>query len=271
LRQEKNLLLNGSRFFTFTLAWSVYLAATPAAFPRLSEIPDAEVLKPTSFPYPEKLSYHVEWRMVTAGTATVELLHPSADDWDLNLRLESAGMVNRLYRVLDTYKVAINDRFCASSSLLNAEEGKHRRITRLTFEDVRHKVEYDERDLTNKATVKRTLDISPCTHDITGALVALRAMNLEPGRSATLPITDGKKIVSARIEAQSKENVTVSGKSYHTIRYEAFLFDNVLYKRKGRMFIWLTDDSDHIPVQFRFQLGFPIGTISLELEKQQRL
>ena len=96
-------------------------------------------------------------------------------------------------------------------------------------------------------------------------------MNLEPGHSANLPITDGKKMVNARIEAQSREDLTVSGSSYHTIRYEAFLFDNVLYKRKGRMFIWMTDDADHLPVQFRFQLGFPIGTISLELDKHQRL
>jgi hypothetical protein len=223
------------------------------------------------FPYPEKLVYNVQWRMVTAGTATVQTSHPSSDDWQVNLNLESAGMVNRLYRVLDTYKVVTNDRFCASSSVLNAEEGKHRRVTRLTFENTRHKLEYDERDLVNKATVQRTFDIPPCIHDVTSALAALRAMNLEPGRSATLPVTDGKKIVNARIEAQSRENLTVSGKSYHTIRYEAFLFDNVLYKRKGRMFVWLTDDGDRTPVQFRFQLGFPIGTISIELERQQRL
>ena len=76
-------------------------------------------------------------------------------------------------------------------------------------------------------------------------------------RPATLPITDGKKLVNARIDAQSRENVSIASKTYHTIRYEAFLFDNVLYKRKGRLFIWLTDDADRIPVQLRFQLGIP--------------
>jgi hypothetical protein len=96
-------------------------------------------------------------------------------------------------------------------------------------------------------------------------------MNVEPSQSATLPITDGKKVVNARVDAKSRENVAVADKNYRTIRYEAFLFDNVLYKRKGRVFIWLTDDADRIPVQLRFQLGFPIGTISLELQKQQKL
>jgi hypothetical protein len=96
-------------------------------------------------------------------------------------------------------------------------------------------------------------------------------MNIEPGQSATLPITDGKKMVNARVDAKSRENVSVADKTYHTIRYEAFLFDNVLYKRKGRLFVWLTDDTDRVPVQLRFQMGFPIGTISLELQEQQKL
>jgi hypothetical protein len=223
------------------------------------------------FPYPEKLSYRVEWRLVTAGTATVQLSHPSPDHWQLELDLESAGMVNRLYRVLDRYKVISNDHFCASDSVLDAQEGNRHRLTRLTFESSRHKAQYEERDLTNNATFKRVLDVAPCTHDIAGALAAMRLMNVELGQSGTLPITDGKKMVNARFEARSRENVAIAGKTYHTIRYEAFLFDNVLYKRKGRLFIWLTDDADRTPVQLRFQLGFPIGTISLALDKQQKL
>jgi hypothetical protein len=226
--------------------------------------------KPLQFPYPEKLSYRIEWRMVTAGTANVQLSHPSSDDWQLDLTLESGGMVNRLYKVLDTYKVVLNDRFCASNLTLEAQEGKRHRLTRLKFDNSRHNVEYDERDLLNKTTTTRVLNIAPCTHDVVGALAAIRAMNLEIGKSDTLPITDGKKIVNARIDAQAKENIAIAGKAYHCIRYEAFLFDNVLYKRKGRLYIWLTDDPDRIPVQLRFHLGFPIGTISVALDKRQK-
>jgi hypothetical protein len=223
------------------------------------------------FPYPEKLSYRVEWRLITAGTATVELSHPSPDHWQLDLNLQSAGMVNRLYRVSDKYKVISNDHFCASDVALDAQEGSRHRLTHLTFENSRRKAHFQERDLINNTTVKRVLDVAPCTHDVAGGLAAMRLMNVEVGQSGTLPITDGKKIVNARFEARSKENVSIAGKTYHTIRYEAFLFDDVLYKRKGRLFIWLTDDADRTPVQLRFQLGFPIGTISLALDKQQKM
>ena len=72
------------------------------------------------------------------------------------------------------------------------------------------------------------------------------------------------------IEAQANESISVGGKNYSTVRYEAFVFDDVLYKRKGRLLMWMTDDSEHLPVQFRLLLGFPIGTITVQLDKQQK-
>jgi len=77
-------------------------------------------------------------------------------------------------------------------------------------------------------------------------------------------------MANARIEAQAKENITVDGKQYATTRYEAFIFDNVVFRKKGSMQIWLSDDASHVPVQMRFQMGFPIGTITLELEKAEK-
>ncbi len=226
--------------------------------------------KSSRFPYPEKLSYRIEWRMITAGAASVEMSHGTPADWQTTLNLESAGLVTRLYKVLDTYKVTSRDDFCATNSVLDAQEGKRHTITHLTFENTRHKVDYDQRDVLKNSTAKKELDIAPCTYEIAGALQALREMNLQPGKWATLPVTDGKKLAYAKIEAQARESVNVEGKTYQTIRYELFIFDNVLYKRKGRMLMWLSDDADRLPVQFRLQMGFPIGSVTVQLEKHQR-
>lgn len=199
----------------------------------------------------------------------MRLSHQTPDDWQLNLDLESAGLVTRLYRILDTYQASSNEKFCAASSVLNAEEGKRQTVTRLTFENARHKVEYDERDLLKNSNTARELDTAPCTYEIAGALAALRASSLDVGKSAIFPVTNGKKMARVRIEAQARETVNVGGKNYQVIRYEGFLFDNVLYRRKGRLFLWLTDDPSRIPVELRFQMGFPIGTITLELDKRE--
>ncbi len=226
--------------------------------------------KNSGFPYPEKMSFRVEWRLIMAGTATVEMSHSNPDDWQTKLNLESAGLVARWYKVLDSYRVSTDDKFCAADSYLDAQEGKRHTITRLTFEKAQRKVQYDQRDLVKDATAKKQLEIAPCTHDIVGALEALRESNLQSGKWAAFPMTDGKKMAFVKVEGQAKEPVALPGKTYQTIRYEAFLFDNVLYKRKGRLLIWISDDSDRIPVQMRLQLGFPIGTVTVQLESDKK-
>jgi len=227
--------------------------------------------KPRKFPYPQKLTYRIEWRLMTAGTANLEFTRSPSNGWQTNLNLESAGLVTRLYRVLDKYQVLSNEHFCPSNSALDAQEGKKHTITHLAFDYGRRKVSFDEQDMVKNTASKKELEVAPCTHEIMSALASLSGMDLLPGGSASVPITDGKKMVYARIEAQAKEPVNFDGRSYQTIRYEAFLFDNVLYKRKGRLLLWLTDDSERTPVQLRLHLGFPIGTISIQLEKQQQL
>lgn len=239
-----------------------------------SDVPSAparqQPANSSKFPYPEKLFYRVEWRLITAGSITVDLSRDTSENWQTNLHLESAGWVSRLYKVLDNYRALNNSKFCGASSYLDAEEGKRHIITRLTFENNVHKVNYDERDLVKNSSEKKELDIAPCTYEITGALASLRGMDLPPGKWATFPITDGKKVAQGKIEAQAKENLNIGGKDYSTVRYEAFLFNNVLYKRKGRLLIWMTNDSDRLPVQFRLILGFPVGTVTVELDKQQK-
>lgn len=222
------------------------------------------------FPCPEKLTFRVEWHGITAGLATVTMSKPNPDQWQTSLDLESAGMVSRLYHVLDKYRGFTSTRFCGASSELDAQEGKRRNYTKISFDPTHRKVDYYEHDLVKNQEVRKQLDAPPCTYEITGALEALRAMDLEPGKTITVPVTDGKKFANARIDAQGKENIAVDGKNYPTIRYEAFVFDNVLYKRKGRLEIWITDDAERLPVQLRMQMGFPVGTVNVELEKQEK-
>lgn len=233
--------------------------------------PAQQPQRDAKFPCPEKLAYKVEWRMVNAGTALVQQAPIDRHGWELNLHVESAGLVSRLYRVLDTYKVQAGEGFCGSSAVLDAQEGKKHTVTRLRFDAAHKRTEYEEHDLIKGTTKRKELDVSPCTYEIVGALAALRLNPPEVGKAITLPVTNGKKLASAKIQAQDKEKVNAGGQNYSTVRYEAFLFDNVLYRRKGRLFIWLTDDPAHLPVQLQLHLGFPIGNITLQLDKHEQM
>lgn len=231
---------------------------------------------PSKFPFAEKATYRIEWRLMTAGSAVLQLSpgenQPGENQgWHLQLDLKSAGLVDRMYQISDTYKLSANERFCGISSELSGHEGKKRFSTRMDFDNTRHKLVYTEADLVKNATKKNEIDISSCTYDVMGALSLLRVMKPEPGNTLTLSLTNGKKLVQAKVDAQTRETIRVNDKSYSTIRYEAFVFNNVVYRRKGRLLMWITDDAERIPVQFRLQMGFPVGTITLELQKHERL
>jgi uncharacterized protein DUF3108 len=226
---------------------------------------------PAKFPYPEKATYRIEWRLMTAGSATLQLSHGDKENWKLQLDLASAGLVDRLYQISDSYKLTTNDRFCGVSSVLDGHEGKRRFSTRMDFDTARHKVFLAENDLVKNTTAKAEADIAPCTYEVMGALSALRALKPEPRNTLSFSLTNGRKMVSAKVEAQARETLHLNGKSYSTIKYEALVFNNVVYRRKGRLFMWITDAADRIPVQFRLQMGFPVGAVTLELEKHERL
>ena len=98
-----------------------------------------------------------------------------------------------------------------------------------------------------------------------GGVYFLRTLNLEPGQSTEIPVSDGKKSVLAKVEAQQREDVRTPSGSYKTIRYEIYLFNNVLYRRSAHLFVWLTDDRRRLPVQIRVRMQFTIGTITLQL------
>jgi hypothetical protein len=247
------------------LLWAV-IALPAFSFQAPPESPLAGFL-----PRGETLTYGVEWRLVRAGTARLNWNAAAGGSRQVNLELQSAGLVNTLYRVNDSYVATLARDWCASTVLIHAEEGRRRRDTRITFDAEHGKASYLEQDLVKNAVAgQREIDIAPCTHDVLAALFRLRAIRLNPGQSVQFPVSDGKKFVGARVEAQVREQVKTPAGNYQTIRYEAFLFNDVLYKRSGRLFLWLTDDDLRVPVQIRVRLRFHIGTITLQLERQER-
>ena len=95
-----------------------------------------------------------------------------------------------------------------------------------------------------------------------------RSLQLEPGQSAQIPMSDGKKSVMARVEAQQRERISTPAGTFQTIRYEAFVFKDVLYRRDANLYVWVTDDARRLPVQIRVRMQFTIGTITFQLEKE---
>jgi hypothetical protein len=208
----------------------------------------------------ESLHYSVEWRLINAGFADLTF-----DETSSTLHLKSTGLVSRLFRVDNTFEAKFTKEFCTKEYKLHAEEGSKRRDTKVVFSGNQSK--YVEMDLLkSEVASERELTIAACTHDITAALAKLRTMNLAPGQNATMPISDGKKFAQARVEAQQRDKITTKLGTFQTIRHEAFLFNDVIFKRSARLLVWITDDARRLPIQIQVRMRIHIGTVTLQLD-----
>ena len=220
-------------------------------------------------PSRETLDFAIEWRLIPAGTAKLTF-SGSPSNSQVKLKLDSAGLVSRLFKVDDDYTATLGDNLCAQSSTLIAHEGSRNRETRVTYENSARRAVSVEKDPDKNTTATREVEIPPCVHDVIGALMLLRRMTLEPGKTTQIPVSDGKKFVQIRVESQRREEVKTSRGVQKTIRYEAFLFDNLLFRRSGHLHLWLTDDERRLPVQLQVKMNLAIGTITFRLEKDDR-
>ena len=214
----------------------------------------------------DKLTYGVEWRLVRSGTVVVE---PGPTEG--RLHLESAGLLSAFFKVEDTYVVHYDGNYCALDSTFDTVEGKHHRQTVVTYDRNQRKATYVQRDLTSNTTLRSgQTEIPECAHDMLAGLMLLRGNRLEPGQSTQVTLSDGRRTGTVKLEAQGREEIATPAGTFKTIRYEADIFNGVIYMRQGRALIWATDDEDRTPVEIKFRLAFPIGTVTLDLEKQER-
>jgi len=240
--------------------------------PLLALLVLAPLASPQSLPARETLYYTVEWRLITAGKAKLEWTSEQRPRTgaQVNLRLESVGLVSKFFKVEDDYSSNLNSALCGQSLQMTTLEGSRQRETKVTFDSASRKASYVERDRARNAVIAtHEIDIPPCVHDVVGGFYLLRTLNLEPGQSAEVPVSDGKKSAMAKVEAQQREDVKTPAGTFKTIRCEIHVFNDVLYHRQARLYIWLTDDRRKLPVRVQVRMQFAIGTITLLLEKAE--
>jgi hypothetical protein len=213
----------------------------------------------------EKLTYSVEWRLVRGGTVTVE-----KRPYQALVKLESVGIVSTLFRIQDVYNVNYEDSLCATSSVMESMEGKRHHEAKVNYDRSRNHAVFVERDLADNKILKEAgTDIPNCVADVVGAFGKLRSMTVSIGQSVQIPVSDGRRSAPVKVTAMEREEVKTPLGVYKAVKYEADLMNGVVYTRKGDVFVWLSDDARRLPVQIRLRTSFPIGAVTLALEKEE--
>ncbi|HEY3835922.1 MAG TPA: DUF3108 domain-containing protein [Bryobacteraceae bacterium] len=264
-----------SRFLSLRIAVALIAALLAASIPLPVEAQSSPgSSNPGILPAKETLDYDIEWRLGTAGHAKLEWYATTPRihmGYESKLHLESAGLVSRLYKVSDLYTVEMTPTLCAESTVMTSHEGSRNRETRVNYNSAARKANYVERDLTkNTIFSQKEIQIPGCVYDVLGGLFALRAIRLEPGHATEFHMSDGKKSVAAKVEAEKREEIKTDAGTFKTVRYQAYLFNDVLFRRSAHLYIWLSDDNRKMPVQIQIRLAIAIGTITFKLAKEEK-
>ncbi|MEW5974339.1 MAG: DUF3108 domain-containing protein [Acidobacteriota bacterium] len=222
----------------------------------------------------ETLTYNVSWKIFDAGVATMSLVgrtrHQNSEVYHVSATARSTGLLSTLFKVLDVFESYFGVRdLCSRRLTKNIQEGRRSREILLNFDQAAHVARLEDRDLTKPAQApKRTESpIPPCVQDVISALYTIRTKNLKVGEPVYFPINDGGKTYDVQVEVQIAETIKTPAGSFPTLRLEPKVFDG-LFKKKGRMFVWVTNDSQKIPVQLRAKIA--IGTITAALTRHDR-
>lgn len=217
----------------------------------------------------ETLTYELTWSVFRAGRLVATLGRANTgpgDPYEVKVSARSRGFVSLLYEVQDDFDVVFDPTGkCSLEVTKKIKEGRRRKETRIVFDNSRKLAVLDERDLNRPADPPKHAETETpgCVADLVTAFYYLRSRPMQVGQRITVPVNDGTKTSEVIAQVQAREEIQTALGRRFAFRIEPTVFDG-LYKRKGRMLIWLSDDEQRLPLRVKAIIS--VGTITGDLQ-----
>lgn len=237
--------------------------------------PKPELVYPTvqnnAFQIGEKLTFKVRYGFVRAGTATMSVLketelngHPviqiqttavsvnpfswvyEVDD-EVNSFMDKNGLFSwRFEKKLreGSYKIDLFVDYLPEDSLAK-------------IHTIRYKDEIEEK--------RYDVKVPPFAMDVLATFYYIRTKPLRIGDIISIVNHDNKKVYELEIHVYMREEVDTAAGTFKCLKIEPLLKGDGIFKQKGRLLVWVTDDEYKIPVQMTSEVA--VGHITTELEK----
>ena len=94
-------------------------------------------------------------------------------------------------------------------------------------------------------------------------LYRVRSIPLTVGQSIVVPLFNKGKTWMTEVRILQRERLKLPVGKIDTIKIQPLLREAGIFRHKGNMFVWLTDDAQRIPVQLRSDIK--IGSVKARL------
>jgi Protein of unknown function (DUF3108) len=229
----------------------------PVVIPTLQPPPPGYV-----FPTKQTLTYTVDWRVFTAGTAVFQLEQEGSVQ-KITATADTVGAVTMLFPVVDRFQAGFDMKTgCSTGFSKQLQEGRRRVSSDLSFDYKTGKQTQVEKNLVKGTQKEQTASIPACVTDSLSAIFYAASQPMVVGQSIRFPLADSMRTVTVAMKVEAKEEIKTPAGTFQTIRVEPTA-DEGIVKNRGNIWVWYTDDARHMPVQIRARLFW--GTITAHL------
>lgn len=207
----------------------------------------------------EYFQFSVSWSGINAGSALMQVQNWQWVDghrtWRIISKTESNSFVSKFYKVRDRVETSID-----AESLYTRRFEKHLREGGYKHDSV---VRFDQEDRKARYDNGTVLDVPPRVHDVLSAFYYVRTRPLPEGEDLSIPAHDNRKSYDLEVRVIRREKIEVPAGKFHCVVVEPVLKSEGIFKSKGQILVWLTDDERRLPVKVTSKV--PIGSIAISL------
>ena len=271
MAEKPSILAKNGRFlvnFAVILAFLAVLGPFSPVFAEkaLPGLPSDDPPPELWFPVGEEIDYEVFWGIFMVGEATAKAEWIERDGrrlLSLSMKAESNGIVEKLYPVRETLQTILDPvTFLPLSFEKNSHEGKRHSHELTTFDHAAKKGHW-------KSLLKdkqKEFAIEADTRDLMGLMYWIRKEPIREKETRHYWVMTDEKMYELIVEAGQKEELKLDhyGK-VPTIKMEPKGKFNGMFVRKGRMFLWISDDARYTIC--RATASVPVASIKIILKK----
>lgn len=216
-----------------------------------------------SFIIGEELEYRVHYGLLEAGRSTISVEGHTGAEYKFRAYGKSTGLFNFFFKVRDYYESIVNKEcLCPVYFHRDVKEGNYTKTENVYFN-------YLEKEI---QSTRDTITLGEYSADILSSFYQLREHHIDSlylGYAIPVEIYLDDELMNSQIEYLGMDTLRTKFGKISCQVWSPVLETGRIFKNKHGMKIWVSDDSNRIPV--RLESEILIGSIKMDLISYKNL
>lgn len=225
-------------------------------------------LKESTFQEGEKLTYKLRYSGMAAANAVLSVNKSDLQFSEPTYHLHASGQTSSIFSMLFSIRNKYES-YVAKSTYLpylyleDIKEGRYTRKEYATFDHQKQSVKGEKG--TFKSPVTQTFDLLSAYYFSRN----LDISSLKPGNSFKLTYFLNDEVAQLGVEYVGIEKIKTKFGTLECIKLSPQIKPGRIFKKDSRLYLWVTNDGNRIPVRARAEII--VGSVTVDLDKAEGL